>query len=317
MENNTHVSIEELQSLQRFGDLLEEASRNLQSDLYHAEPNRNAPDAIGFHWYGERLNVHSRLTGIDFYLHTGIIYLPETKVGFMVEVDKKNNVPSYDRLREKLIGTDDFEVTKVEPDYLKLFMKEAEFSKLCGSDTETQASMIKKFLDDALCAIVKTEALYSFRITSETLSNIYSLAGLLRDAVDNAEGEDYVIAVNKADPDNFGQYSMGYRLWLNSRKSSTRMYAYFGIIYSYKKSPAGVFAEIDEPSNKDCFARVKKNLVVPADIERSDQAPSFIKLFMPQEKVQKLNQSDLSVQKKMLKAFLEECCQLLVDSSNK
>ena len=70
-----------------------------------------------------------------------------------------------------------------------------------------------------------------------------------------AESEICDAAINVQDKDNFGQYAQGFRYTLTNQKQMS-LYAYFGAIYSYKKQPAGIFAEIDRFSNQKEFDRV-------------------------------------------------------------
>ena len=88
------ANIEALQSLHRFGDVYEDAINSIESDVVAFTPLRTARDSIGRHWYGMRCKMECKATGQGFYLHTGLIFLPTTRTGLMVEVDQKNNLPS-------------------------------------------------------------------------------------------------------------------------------------------------------------------------------------------------------------------------------
>lgn len=312
-----YVKIDELQSLHRFGDVFEEAAKQLDSDLYQTEVLRNAPDAIGQHWYGMRLKVKSKLSGREFYFHTGLIYLPITEIGLMFEIDKQNNQTVYDRLRNNLETNHQFDVIKIEEDYLKLFMKKEDFEKLNASSTSQQLELLKEYLNSCIEAVVEEEANYRFIITRELLDNTYLVAKTIQTVIENHSGETYTVEVNQKDPDNYGQYAMGYRYYLTASKSQTRIYAYFGIIYSYKKNPAGVFAEIDHFSNQDCFDHVKNNLEVSNDIYYSDKEEKFIKLFMKDEDVEKLNSLENDKQIEFLNDFLGKCNRILCEAADK
>ena len=89
------------------------------------------------------------------------------------------------------------------------------------------------------------------------------------------------------------------------------MYAYFGAIYSYKKRPTGIFAEIDWFSNQQIFDKVKANFVPCDAFEYSSAEEKFIKLFMPQAQTEKLNALDYDAQIEMLEEFFSTCCRAL------
>jgi hypothetical protein len=93
------------------------------------------------------------------------------------------------------------------------------------------------------------------------------------------------------------------------------MYAYFGSIYSYKKNPAGLFAEIDWFSNQDVFDKVKANFKADPAFEYSEKEEKFIKLFMPQSTVEALNEAVYDRQIEILKEFFTVCNKALAVAS--
>ncbi|MEG1477629.1 MAG: hypothetical protein RSC38_07845, partial [Oscillospiraceae bacterium] len=296
-----------LQSFHRFGDIYEEAINTLQSDIVEFTAVREAKDSIGPHWYGMRCKMICRKTMQGFYLHTGLIFLPETRTGLMVEVDKKNNSPSYSDVWNNITSATEYEVEKGEAEYLKLFMPDAEFDSMRSMNKAGQIKTLTAYIKACGEAIAVAASQQGFSLTYTELLSTYALNTAVQASLAGGSCEDYKVEINASDPDNFGQYASGYRYYLSSPCGGNKMYAYFGSIYSYKKSPSGIFAEIDQFSNPDIFDKVKQNFVASAEFEYSDTEPKFIKLFMPQKSVELLNALPEPQQLDALKQFLHSC----------
>jgi hypothetical protein len=125
------------------------------------------------------------------------------------------------------------------------------------------------------------------------------------------------VAVNYADKDNFGQYAEGFRYYLSDKEDSLKLYAYFGAIYSYKKQPSGIFAEVDWFSNQKVFDAVYDNMEQSEEYDLSIREPKFVKLFMKESKVAELNNADYETQIKILKEFLRECNDQMIRAGKK
>lgn len=312
MAEKMSVSIPALRSLHRFGDIYEEAILAAQSDWAAFTPDRQNRDCIGPHWYGLRVHMECKKTGQRFYLHTGLIFLPETRTGLMVEVDKANNHIPYDRVWNKIESGALFEVNRDEPVYLKLFMPDGDFERMNALDHKGQREMLTAYFTacgEAICQAAYTEG---FQLNYEDLSNTLKLARAFRQALEEAQSGEYTVEINLADPDNFGQYASGYRYWLADAKGGNRMYAYFGGIYSYKKDPAGIFAEIDWLNNQAVFDKAFANMKSTDLFTFSDKEPKFIKLFMAPALVERFNGAGEAEQRGILKEFLEACNRAMV-----
>lgn len=154
-----------------------------------------------------------------------------------------------------------------------------------------------------------------FRITQADMLDAYGFAKAFRRVITESQDPAFTTEINEKDPDNFGQYASGYRYWLHNASGSAKMYAYFGSIYSYKKRPAGIFAEIDWFSNQDVFDKVKANFKANPAYEYSEKEEKFIKLFMPQATVEKLNGAEYEQQIEILKEFFTVCSRELAVAS--
>lgn len=304
-----------LLSMHRFGDAYEQAIREVQSDLVSCEVLRQAPDSIGPHWYGMRVRVTTLRYGLSFYLHTGLIFLPETKIGLMVEVDQKNNPANYDCLVGQLADGERFTVNRAEPEYLKLFMPDETFAAMNEAPAKEQKELLKAYFTacaEAICTVAEGQ---SFRLNEQDLLHAVYLGRAFRELITTCDEPDFAVRINEKDPDNFGQYAMGYRYHLINKNKTADLYAYFGAIYSYKKRPAGIFAEIDRFSNQLCFDRVKANFKADPAFEYSDKEEKFIKLFMPQAKVEEFNAASRPRQTELLKEFFVSCSRAFAAAS--
>lgn len=313
--DNLCMDLPALLSMHRFGDAYEQAIREVESDLVSLEVLRQAADSIGPHWYGMRVQVTTKKCGLSFYLHTGLIFLPETRIGLMVEVDQKNNPVHYDCLVQQLEDAPAFDVNRVEPEYLKLFMPDTTFAAMNESSASEQKRLLKSYFQACAEAICRVAEGQSFRLRRQDLLHAVNLGRAFRRVITESGEKDFTVQINEKDPDNFGQYAMGYRYHLINKNGTADLYAYFGAIYSYKKRPAGIFAEIDWFSNQSCFDRVKANFRADPSFEYSSREEKFIKLFMPQGMVAEFNSAVYDHQIEILKEFFTACSRALAVAS--
>lgn len=311
------IDIRALQSLHRFGDIFEQAALSISSEIAELQPLRQATDSIGRHWYGMRCAVTSRLTGQGFYLHMGLIYLPETRVGLMVEVDRKNNLASYEMVWNTIADEAEFGVNREEAEYLKLFMPDSSFAALSGLGRKEQAERLARYIQACVEAIVRAADTEGFRLEYAGLNDAYRLALQFEAALEKVQSDLYTVEINRGDPDNFGQYASGYRYYLRSTRRDVCLYAYFGGIYSYKKAPAGIFAEIDWLSNQKDFHRAFDNMEKNSAYLFSRKEPKFIKLFLPPETQQEYNASSAERQVEILAQFLDVCNTGMITAATK
>lgn len=314
-KKNLCFHLPSLLSLHRFGDIYAQAIREIHSDMVTFEVIREAKDSIGAHWYGMRCRATSRESGVSFYFHTGLIFLPATKIGLMVELDERNNPATYDQVVAEIQDTALFTVNRQEKEYLKLFMPDETYARLNTLDAPAQKEMLAAYMKacaEAAAAVIDGQG---FRVDQEAMLRAYDLGLAFRRVIVECNQPEFSVQINEKDPDNFGQYASGYRYWLENASETAKMYAYFGAIYSYKKRPAGIFAEIDWFSNQDVFDRVKKNFKPDPAFCYSDGEEKFIKLFMPQSAVDTLNSKPYEEQLEMLKTFFNTCSRALAVAS--
>lgn len=309
-----HVDIAALSSLHRFGDILEEAIAGVRSDMVQMQAVRDAGDCIGRHWYGMRCRVTCKRSGSGFYLHIGLIYHPDTRRGLMVELDEQNNRSCYDVVKKNMAENPQYEINRDEPEYFKLFMPNPVFESLQEQKRGEQVSVIRAYVQAAAEGIASAAYEEGFRITIKDMEDARNLAAAFDRALTEVRSSISKVEVNYQDKDNFGQYAQGFRYYLSDQADRVRMYAYFGAIYSYKKMPAGIFAEIDWFSNQQVFDRVFAQIKPSEGYELSIREPKFIKLFMPRETVDKLNEAEYEEQMRILKEFLKNCNDRLVEA---
>lgn len=308
MEKTSIINLDALRSMHRFGDILTQAVQSINSPLVELEVLRDPADCIGRHWYGVRCWLTCKQTAQRFYLHIGFVFLPKTRRGVMVEVEQKNNRVTYPAIWGNIAPDGDaFEINKDEPDYLKLFLPEDRFAALVTMGRAQQVQLLAGYIQSCAQAIADAAATEGFRLNLDNLDEVYRLALQFEEVLNRTKSSEYMAVINLADPDNFGQYASGYRYYLVSPQGKTRLYAYFGVIYSYKKSPAGVFAEVDRHSNPELYNRVLGHVGPSDKYELNTAEEGFIKLFLPRDKAEAFNRADNEGQMAILAEFLDAC----------
>lgn len=311
-----HVDIKALESMHRFGDILSDSIESIQSDLAAFQVIRDAKDCIGRHWYGLRCRVTCKRSGISFYLHIGLIYFPSTRPGLMIELDEQNNQNSYGCVLENIKAHEEFEINRAEKEYFKLFMPDKAFAEMSGRTRGEQAVTLRRFVQSGAEAIVEAAYAKGFCLDYQNMADSLNLINAFDKALQEMKSDISAVKVNYQDKDNFGQYAQGFRYYLTD-KNELSLYAYFGAIYSYKKQPSGIFAEIDQFSNQKEFARVYENIQASSMYELGISEPGFVKLFMREETMEKLNKAEYEQQIELLKEFLKSCNEAMINAWQK
>lgn len=312
-----HYNIDALRSLHRFGDELEDAILGIESSTAEFEVIRDAKDCIGRHWYGLRCRVIGKDTGISLYLHVGLIYYPSTRTGLMVELDEQNNQGSYENVRRDMKKRPEFEINREEPEYFKVFLPDERFEAMAKATRGEQMIALAQFVKAAGEAMLEAAEKTGFSITYQQMADALALTNAFDKALNEVKGDISCVAVNYQDKDNFGQYAQGFRYHLTDKEKTISLYAYFGVIYSYKKEPAGIFAEVDGPSNQRDFERVAKSIEHSPWYDISLKEPGFLKLFMKKEKVEAFGQAGYQEQMELLKEFLKACNDGMIKAGKK
>lgn len=299
--------VKDFQSMHRFGDELEIAIKEIKSEIADFEVIRDAKDCIGRHWYGLRCRVNGKKTGVSLYLHIGLIYYPTTRYGLMVELDEQNNGGVYTAVLKNIKERSAFEINRAEKEYFKLFMPDEIFDEMSAKSGVVQVEMLKVFVQNSAEAMLEAASEEGFSINHQQMANALNLCNAFDRVLNEVDGEESKVSVNYADKDNFGQYASGFRYYLSDKEDKVSLYAYFGAIYSYKKQPAGIFAEIDWFSNQKDFDAVFDNIGECESYDLSIKEPKFVKLFMTEKLTEKFNEADYDGQIEILKAFLKDC----------
>lgn len=306
-----HIDMKALESMHRFGDILADAIESIDSKTVSFQVIRDAKDCIGRHWYGLRCRAVCRRSGIGFYLHIGLIYFPSTRPGLMIELDEQNNKHSYGSVLENIKEQPVFEINRVEPEYFKLFMPDAVFTDMSDRARGEQTVFLRKFVQSGAEAIVEAAYAKGFCLNYKNMGHSLNLVNAFDKVLQEVESDISSVKVNYADKDNFGQYAEGFRYYLTDKKELS-LYAYFGAIYSYKKQPAGIFAEVDKFSNQKEFDRVFENMEPSPIYELGIGESGFVKLFMKEEMIEKFNNAEYAQQIDILKLFLKTCNEAMV-----
>lgn len=311
------LDIKALQSMQRFGDELEIAIRKIQSEIADFEVIRDAKDCIGRHWYGMRCRVNGKETGVSLYLHIGQIYFPTTKYGLMVELDEQNNGGVYRAVLDHIKENPAYVINRDEKEYFKLFLPDDKFEAISEKEGTEQVQMLGEFVRNAGEEMVKAASKEGFSVTYSQMDDARNLCFAFDKALTEVCGEKSEVTVNYADKDNFGQYASGYRYYLKDKNGKVSFYAYFGAIFSYKKQPCGIFAEIDWFSNQEEFDKVYENIAESSWYVLSTKEPKFVKLFMTDELTEKFNQAEYDEQIDILKEFVKNCNDNMINAWEK
>lgn len=314
MEKRYELNLEALKSFHRFGDLLCEAILEIESEEAEFIPDRASGDAIGKHWYGMRCHVKGRKTGNHFYLHIGLIYFDGTRTGLMAEVDEKQNPEFYSRVRKRLVPRPEFEISLEETEYLKVFMPDAVFRAMQDRDVNTQKKMLAAFVKSAGEAVVEASGEPGFFFTYEDMVDARRLGELFRETLLSFKSALCQVEINEKDPDNFGRYAFGYRYHLRDFGGLVDFYGYFGVIFSYEKEPAGIFAEIDRFSNEQIFDPLWEAFPESAWYEASKKEPGFLKLFLPGTLTEQFRRAEAKEQRELLDRFLQACNEAFIET---
>lgn len=301
-----HVDVKSLESMHRFGDILAGAIQSIDSEIAEFQVIRDAGDCIGPHWYGLRCRVTCSRSGTGFYLHIGLIYYPSTRHGLMIELDEQNNQHTYGWVLENIRESEEFEINREEPEYFKLFLPDAVFENLPGKSRGEQTAILRQFVQSGAEAIVEAAYQTGFTLSIRNMKDSLNLVNAFEKTLLETESDICKAAINYQDGDNFGQYAQGFRYDLTNEKGLS-LYAYFGAIYSYKKQPAGIFAEIDRFSNQKEFDRVCAHMKPSSLYEMAAGEDGFLKLFLTKEMTDKLNAAEYETQIEILKEFLKAC----------
>lgn len=302
-----YLDMNALRGMHRFGDVMEDAVKSIDSDIVELTADRNSHDCIGRHWYGMRCQVTCKRSGTGFYVHMGLIYYPETRRGLMIELDEQNNSSVYGSVLENIEKHNEFEINRVEPEYFKLFMPDQTFIEMNGKSRGEQVKIMRTYIQSGVEAIVQAAYVKGFEITYKNMTDALNLANAFDEALQGTKSTISKVSVNYNDKDNFGQYAMGYRYYLSNLADQVTFYAYFGVIYSYKKQPSGIFAEIDWFSNQQTFDQAYGNMNENPAYDLSISEPKFVKLFMPKNQVEIFNGASYEKQIQMLIDFLTTC----------
>ncbi len=302
-----NLNLDALKSMHRFGDILEDAIGGINSDIAEFTAIRDAKDCIGRHWYGMRCGVTCRRSGLKLYLHIGLIYYPSTRPGLMAELDEQNNKSIYQCILQNIKKRPEFEINRDEPVYFKLFMPDDTFMSMSGRKRGEQLVILRQFVQSAGESMIEAAYEEGFKLDYTNMADALNLANAFDKVLNEVDGDVSKAEVNYLDKDNFGQYSIGFRYYLSDKNDTCKLYAYFGAIFSYKKQPAGIFAEIDWFSNQKDFDAAFDNMEESPLYDLSVREPKFIKLFMKDAMMDEFNRADYDTQISMLLRFLKEC----------
>ncbi|MDZ7671576.1 MAG: hypothetical protein U5K53_01850 [Halanaerobiales bacterium] len=153
-----------------------------------------------------------------------------------------------------------------------------------------------------------------FNIDLEKLETVPYLIKMIEKAVQEINGSKYFCELDFDCDHNFGSYAYGYRVFLKNKQKDISLYVYTGLIFSYKKDPAGLFVEVDRNNNEKYFSQIDDNIEKSVNYDISQKEEGFLKLFYPEyEKYIKLKNKE---QYEKLKEFIDQCFKSFLEPLN-
>lgn len=153
---SVRLNMESLFSIHKLNEIMEYLVNTTNSNIFNCEINYDAKDNNGPHWSGYRCFLKDKKSDLSLYIHFGLIYLPETKIGLMVELDRGSNPDYYEEAWNKIEEFTSYDLNKDEKDYLKLFYPESLIENLNeGTDVKKQVYMIKDYFIASCEALLK------------------------------------------------------------------------------------------------------------------------------------------------------------------
>lgn len=298
---------------------------------FETEIREEAPDNFGIHWRGWRALIRSG--NVQMYIHTGLVYHPDTRAGIYTEIDSGNNEEIFEAAWEYIKPSMEYDLSKEEPDYLKFFYPSCKWDELMEADTaKEQADLWRQYFECVLLglaaalkttekverkktevrlkenSVVKAEKLFAFTI--QDLNNIYRMTKEFTDALQETGQQEYSTVIHKKAADRYGIYSAGARLFAHGSSSGKNLYLWCGLLFTDKKK-SGLIIEADRYSNQDTFDVLLKNIPESAgyEVERSN---GFIKLFLPEKAFRAIKEANPDKkgkfqERQILDFFIRDC----------
>ncbi|MDM5326257.1 hypothetical protein [Neobacillus sp. CF12] len=150
------LEIPMLLSFHKCNEVLKYVASTVPKDRFSSEINYKAKDNNGPHWFGYRCSIKELNSNLSLYIHFGFIFLPKTKVGLMVELDRNNNLQVYEQIWDQIEDSSFYKVNKEESDYLKLFIPDDHLSQVMEEHSAvTQAELVQKYFISCCDALLR------------------------------------------------------------------------------------------------------------------------------------------------------------------
>jgi hypothetical protein len=155
--------------------------------------------------------------------------------------------------------------------------------------------------------------LQSFQFRHSDLLSLFNFTRTVKNVIETTNGDSFEVRLDDQANDNFGSYAAGFRCFLNNKKNQKELYIYFGAIYSYEKQ-AGIFAEVDQNSNRKFFNQVWNKIQPSKQYELNKEEAPFVKLFLsPQQHRAIMEETEVDKQTELLRVFFIGVCEAFVD----
>jgi hypothetical protein len=121
---------------------------------FSVKPHPDARDNNGAHWRGLRATITAEGSA-RLYIHTGLVYHPDTRRGIYLEIDRKNNLGVYRSVWDNLGESALYDLCKDEPDYLKCFYPDAKLDLMMSEpDAGAQKRLWNEYFEACVTAML-------------------------------------------------------------------------------------------------------------------------------------------------------------------
>lgn len=109
-----------------------------------------APEYHGYgpHWGGNVLWLKNKEGDKKLYIHTGMVYHPDTEPGIYFETESWKNAKYYKKLWNNLAESDKYDLNKKETEFLKVFYPKSKLKELMDAeDVDKQIELLREYFD--------------------------------------------------------------------------------------------------------------------------------------------------------------------------
>jgi len=136
----------QLDSVALYYWMVEYVLNNLKSEKYSIEILDD--NGYGAHWGGFFVILNNKSGDESVFCHMGMVFHPDLITGIYFEAEEIKNPDTFNKLWEGIKPDPDYDLSKDEPSYIKMFFPEKKLSQLMSATTvDEQINMLTKYFD--------------------------------------------------------------------------------------------------------------------------------------------------------------------------